>query len=161
MSMLYLVRHAAAEETRAGKPDAERALTEEGTRKFRRAAAGIVKLVSEAPPSLIFASPALRARQTAEILHEAFDRAKIRTEVRFSETLLDVKHLGQLLKEARGKTAMAVGHEPILSLWIGELCFGTAGNVAFKKGALAGLELKAGQRAELVYLLQPGILREL
>lgn len=161
MSLLYLVRHAAAEDARAGMPDAQRALTDEGTRKFRRAAAGIVRLLQETPPGLILSSPLLRARQTAELLHEAFDKEKIKTQVQLSEALVDAEGLGKLLKEVRGKPAMAVGHEPILSMWIGKLCFGEPGDVEMKKGALAALELKTGTHAQLLYLLQPAILREL
>ncbi len=161
MTMLYLVRHAAAEEPRPGQPDENRALTPEGTRKFRRAAKGIVQLLRATPPTLILSSPALRARQTAEILREAFDEAKLRTELHLTAALAAPEALGKLLKEARRQDTIAVGHEPILSTWIAHMCFRSSGDMEMKKGALAALELKTGETATLIYLLPPGILRDL
>jgi len=161
MSMLYLVRHAAAEDQRTGRSDEERALTAEGMRKFRQAARGIVRLADDMPPELILTSPLVRARQTAELLVEAFDQAKVKTELRVSGALGPAGALGQLLKEARGRDVLAVGHEPMLSEWIGELCFRRAGDVVMKKGALAAVEIETGGRGRLVCLMQPGALREL
>jgi phosphohistidine phosphatase len=161
MSTLYLVRHAAAEEARAGQSDEDRALTVEGTAKFRRAARGIVQWLRDAPPPLILTSPLLRARQTAEVLREAFDAAKIKTELRRTPALAPPGDLAALLKEARAQDTIAVAHDPFLSAWIGQLCFRAPGSVELKKGALAALELKPGAHAVLLHLLQPGILRQL
>jgi len=161
MSMLYLVRHAAAEEQREGRSDDERTLTAEGIRKFRKAARGIVRLLGELPPEVILTSPLVRARQTAELLVEAFDAAKVKVELRGLAALGPPGALGKLLKESRGQDTMAVGHEPILSEWIGELCFGGAGNLELKKGALAAVELETERKGRLVYLMQLAALREL
>ena len=160
MSVLYLVRHAAAEDPRAGQDDADRALTADGIRKFRRAAQGIVKLLEDQPPRVILTSPLLRARQTAELLGEAFDNAKIRIDLRVSEALAPPGRLQGLLKEARRDDLIAVAHDPFLSEWIGTLCFGKPGRVQLKKGSLAALELAGhSASAELWYLLQPAALR--
>jgi phosphohistidine phosphatase len=162
MSMLYLVRHGTAEDASGGQSDAERALTQEGIRKFRRAAQGIAKLLAENPPRRLLTSPLVRARQTAEILADAFDHAKCKIDLHVSESLAPPGHLQSLLKEARRQDTVAVAHDPFLSEWIGTLCFGKPGQVTMKKGALAALELAAtGAAAQLLYLLQPGILREL
>ena len=161
MSMLYLVRHAAAEEQQEGRSDAERALTPEGIRKFRRAARGIVRLVGDLPPEVILTSPLVRARQTAELLVEAVDAAKVKTELQISTALEPLGSRDKLLKEARSQNTMAVGHEPMFSEWIGEMCFGNAGELEMKKGALAAVELAGAGRGRLVFLVQPGVLREL
>jgi len=163
MVMLYLVRHAAAEEGGAGVTDEARALTQDGIRKFRRAAQGIVKLLEEKPPRVILTSPLVRARQTAGILREAFDQAKYKAELRVSKALAPPGQLQALLKDMweQGDT-VAVAHDPFLSEWVGTLCFGKAGHVELKKGALAAVELaERGATGRLLYLLQPGILRQL
>jgi phosphohistidine phosphatase len=161
MSTLYLIRHAAAEERSASQSDEDRALTPEGVRKFRQAARGIVRLLREHPPELILTSPLLRARQTAELLAEAFDNAKIRAELRGINALDTASSLSKLLKELHGRDAVAIGHEPTLSEWIGELCFGAAGAMDFKKGAIAAIELTPAAKAKLLFLIPPGVLRDL
>ena len=161
MSILYFVRHAAAEDASHGQPDADRALTPDGIRKFHRAARGIVHVVAATPPRVSFTSPLVRARQTAELLGEAFDHAKLKVELRGLPALGPSGSLAKLLREARGQVALAVGHEPLLSTWIGELCFGTSGDLEFKKGALAAVELTSPNHGRLLYLLHPGVLRDL
>jgi phosphohistidine phosphatase len=161
MSTLYLVRHAAAEERSAGQTDEDRALTDEGVRKFRQAARGIVRILGENPPELILTSPLLRARQTAELLAEAFDDAKIRIELRGLNALGTTPSLSKLLKELHNRDAIAVGHEPTLSEWIGDLCFETTGEIEMKKGAIAAVELAGSGKAKLLFIIQPAVLREL
>jgi phosphohistidine phosphatase len=161
MSVLYFVRHAAAEDARPGLPDADRALTPDGVRKFRHAARGIVCVVAAMPPRVIFTSPLVRARQTAELLGEAFDHAKLRVELHGLPALGPSGSLAKLLKETRRQDSLVVGHEPGLSIWIGELCFGAPGELELKKGSLAAVELTSPNRGRLLYLLQPAILRDL
>jgi len=161
MSKLYLVRHGIAEEAKAAQADADRALTAEGIRKFRKAAAGIVRILREEPPELLLTSPYVRARQTADILREAFDHDRIKTELQVCDPLLEDGGLTQFLRVIKGRAALGIGHEPILSHWIGKLCFKTAGQLDMKKGALAALEVRTAMTAELLYLLPPGILRDL
>jgi len=161
--ILYLIRHAIAEDARPGQSDADRALTREGIEKFQKAAAGIAKLVRDTGLPVILTSPLVRARQTAAILAEALDNAGIKTHIKPTDSL-STGNLQRLLREARtspGPVA-AVGHEPFLSESIGQLCFQKTGAVEMKKGALAALQLPpTGPRAELLYLLPPSILRKL
>ena len=158
---LYFLRHGIAVERDDFDyaNDAARQLTPKGKKQLRTTVAALRTMKIRF--DTIFSSPLVRARQTAEILREVFDREKIRTEMRLTPTLTDPKALAKLLKEARGRDTVAVGHEPILSAWIGQMCFGQNGNLEMKKGALAALEWKAGSTATLLYLLQPGILRHL
>jgi phosphohistidine phosphatase len=162
MAVLYLVRHAAAEDARAGQSDADRALTAEGIRKFRRAAEGIARLLAERPPPVLLTSPFLRAHQTATILADAFDRLKVKVDVRLTQALAPPGRLPELLRETGRGDTLAVAHDPFLSEWIGMLCCGRAGQVQMKKGALAALDLAANSAsAELLYLVQPAMLRRL
>lgn len=113
--LLYLVRHAIAEERGLDWPDDEvRPLSPEGTRKWRRGAIGFATLVPEV--DLVLSSPLLRARQTADLLQarlpgppplESFDA--LQPDVPPS-TLL--KRLRQRDVPAR---VVLVGHEPGLS----------------------------------------------
>ncbi len=161
MSVLYFVRHAAAEDARPGLPDAERTLTPDGIRKFRRAARGIVRVVADTPPRTIFTSPLVRARQTAELLVEAFHQAQLKIELRGLPALGPSGSIAKFMKETRAQNALAVGHEPLLSTWIGQLCFATPGDLELKKGALAAVELTTSDRGRLLYLLPPAVLRDL
>src|SRR5690348_174269 len=65
---VILVRHAIAfERDRARwRDDGERPLSPEGKRKFRKAVAGLMKLVPKV--DVVLTSPLVRTRQTAEIL---------------------------------------------------------------------------------------------
>jgi phosphohistidine phosphatase len=161
MTLLYFVRHAAAEDARPGLSDAQRDLTSDGIRKFRRAARGIVRLVAPAPPQFILTSPLLRARHTAELLVQAFADAQQTIALRDFPALATTAPLSKLLQEIAKKDALVVGHEPSLSNWIGELCFGKPGQLELKKGALAAVERTTSAHGRLLYLLPPAILRDL
>ena len=58
---IYLLRHGVAEEPRAGLTDEQRALTEEGMEKLRRASPAWRRLVHT--PSVVMCSPLVRARR--------------------------------------------------------------------------------------------------
>src|SRR5262249_43503981 len=64
--MLYVVRHAIAEDAPAGGDDAARKLTPVGRRKMRAAAAGLRAL--RVAPAVVLASPLARALETARIV---------------------------------------------------------------------------------------------
>lgn len=161
--ILYLVRHAIAEEATRGQADEERALSPEGVSKFQNGAKGIVRLAEETGLGVIWTSPLLRARQTAGILAAAVSEAKWKTEVKVSANLGPPGNLARFLKEAReghAEAMAAVGHEPILSEWAGRICFGNAGRLEMKKGAVVVIEMDdVGTRGELRMLVQPGVLR--
>ena len=64
--ILYLVRHAIAEDTAASGRDADRALTADGKGRMRRAVKGLRAL--DVQLDLLLTSPYRRAVETAEIL---------------------------------------------------------------------------------------------
>jgi phosphohistidine phosphatase SixA len=166
MPTLYLCRHAIAADPSAGMNDAHRPLTSDGVKKFRKAARGFIKLIGAKNITHLLASPLLRARQTAEILSEALAQEKYDIPVKLTDALEPPGDLKQLQTQLRALKSpagiIAVGHEPFLGHWIGELCFAHAGRVQVKKGAIAAIELAHDHaHGELLFLLQPGILRDL
>jgi len=74
---LLVFRHGIAEDDSAGGSDFSRQLTDEGVDRTRRAAAGLRKVAPS--PQVILTSPKVRARQTADLAGEAFDRSPLRT----------------------------------------------------------------------------------
>ena len=112
MKSVVIIRHGIAEDARAGQRDADRELTEEGSRAFERVARGLQTVLS--PIHLIAASPLARTVQTAEILARIYgDPAFIRTDAlapgRRPKDLLD-----WVWQAPPNETIALVGHEPDL-----------------------------------------------
>jgi phosphohistidine phosphatase len=130
---LFLIRHAIAEERNAGRPDADRALTDKGRARF----AALVRSLDEAGFRFdcVYYSPWLRAAQTAELL-EPITEGRMRA----------LQGLAQppepeLFAPLQGERVACVGHEPWLSDAVSLL---TTGNphgewLHFKKGGVAWL----------------------
>jgi phosphohistidine phosphatase len=154
---LYFLRHAiAADFAPDGSGDAGRPLTEEGILKMREAARGIKRLGVQL--DVLLSSPLLRARQTAEIVAETLKiDVQIEDRLACGCTLIDL----QPILEAHGSAQriMVVGHEPDFSTLIGDLTGGSM--VMMKKGALARVDLDVNDErdGELIWLLQPRVLR--
>ena len=163
--LLYLVRHAIAEERDPDRwpDDRERPLTDEGRRRFRAAARGL-RTVTETP-DLVLASPYARARQTATLLREhAHWPEPVERDVLAADR--DAAGILPLLDEHRERAALAlVGHEPFMGELASLLLTGdpVRATIQFKKGAIACLRIHAtlAGRAELVWLLPPRVLRSL
>ena len=158
---LYLLRHGIAVERKSAghDEDRDRPLTVEGEEKIRRIARAMREL--ELSFDLILSSPYLRARQTAEIVADAFE---IRKRLEFCDHLVvggDAKELIRHLKEVRSlpETILLVGHEPYLGRLVSWLIGGNPeASVAFKKGGLCKLAVsswKSGRCATLEWLLTP------
>jgi phosphohistidine phosphatase len=158
---LYALRHGIAVEpgTPGYENDADRPLTPEGERKLRQIADAVGAL--ELSVDLIFSSPYLRARQTAEIVASALGAHK---KLELSDALApagSIKKLIELLKrrEPSPGSVLLVGHEPYLSGLISLLVSGKESfAVAMKKGGLCKLtteSLKPGRCAVLQWLLTP------
>jgi phosphohistidine phosphatase len=126
--VIWLLRHADAEDG-AGKPDAERDLTENGERQSRNAGRALKELGVELDVCLT--SPKLRARQTAELACESLD-CPIEEDDRLAGGDFDPLELAA----DRGEV-MLVGHEPDFS---GAVALVTGSRVQFKKGGVAALD---------------------
>lgn len=158
---LYVLRHAIAVERGSPgyKDDSLRPLTEKGAKKMRRIAKGMLSL--DLSLDVILSSPFIRAKQTAEIVAEAF-RAKNRLEyTSHLETGGDPKKLVEAINEQydSDSTLMLVGHEPYLSRLVSILVAGTESpSVVLKKGGLCKLvvsSLHYGRCGTLEWLLTP------
>jgi len=156
---LFILRHGLAVERAASGQDAERPLTRAGKRKLGQIAKAMEAL--EISFNLILASPYTRARQTAEIVAEAFN-ARARLEL--SNTLTPGGSSKKLIESLRSRQLTAenillVGHEPYLSELISLLVAGDSSLcVVMKKGGLCKLSvetLKHGRCACLEWLLTP------
>ena len=158
---LFILRHGIATELNPHKfaRDSERPLTPKGKRKLWESAEAMEAM--ELAFDLIVSSPYLRARQTAEIIAEAFNGRK---EVLLSEHLTpggSHKALVAWLNDLKPlpNDVLLVGHEPYLSEFISLLISGGTGcSIALKKGGLCKLSaetLEAGRCAMLEWLVTP------
>ncbi len=162
---LYIVRHAIALPHGApGIRDDDRPLTEEGIKKMRQAAEGLRNL--DYVPDLLLTSPLVRARQTADILIEAFGK---KFEVKIAPALAPSgsrKDLYRQLSQYAGKlqSLMLVGHQPSLGEIAGEIAWGSPEHfVDLKKGGACAIEIESTEgvpKGTLISLLTPSILRK-
>ena len=159
------MRHAIAEE-RVGfaGTDAERALTEEGARRFRRAARALAAQVPDL--ALVVSSPYRRAVETAALLRAAFERAPASAELAALAPDGEFAAVLAFLRAQRRVATLAlVGHEPSLSRLEGHLLTDGGGPLAhLKKGGAALVELAgvvAAGRGTLLWHLTAAQLRGL
>ena len=113
---IYLIRHGEAEPTSDNKPHEERALTEEGVIILRNSSLLWKNFVDSF--DIILSSPLKRAKQTAEIIMEAF---ALKTEVVVEISLLNGGQINDLLNLAAAlelENIAMVGHQPDISMHI-------------------------------------------
>lgn len=157
---LYILRHGKAETIGPlYRSDDERPLSGIGWKRTRRSAKGMKAMNVRVDE--IISSPLLRARQTAEIVHE---RLVPEAEIEISDALA-YHDLGEItaLIQAHSKSGgiMLVGHEPTLSLLISMLASGTtSAAIDLKPGSLCKLVVGHGpvrlaQCATVSWLLTP------
>jgi phosphohistidine phosphatase len=134
---IYLLRHAIAEPARAGQPDSERALTDEGRDKLRRVlqracAAGV-------KPSTILSSPYRRAIETAAAAKEILGGEIERTEALVpSASPYDAWEELRLRKS--DDSVLLASHEPLMSSLTAFLLGSPALQVDMKKAALVRVD---------------------
>ncbi len=163
---LYIVRHAIAVEqgTPGYEDDSQRPLTDEGRKKMKKIVKGLRQL--EVEPDLILASPYVRARDTAEILAKGL---KLKDKVAFSDNLIPPGNFDALIDEIVEKhnvdNLALVGHEPMLSSFVGFLMTGSPNStITLKKGGvclLSSEDFRQQRRATLQWLLTPATMVEL
>ena len=163
---LLVIRHAPAgdprEFARTGANDDLRPITPEGRESMRSAALGLARIVPRI--DALITSPLVRARQTAEIVAEAFGQVEIA-----SSELLEpdarVADLPQLVEAIEEDGCIAiVGHRPHLHRLVGWSIAGRKrGIVRIPKGAAVLLDFGGDrdvgkERAKLVWAMPPRIL---
>ena len=165
---LYLLRHGIAQpqDDNTVTHDAERPLTGKGVKRMRKAAKGVRRL--NIPFDSILTSPALRARQTAEIIATALNIEARLEEISGLAPESTVEHLMFGLTRYQDRAhVLLVGHEPLLSNTAAALLGGRKpANVTldFKKGSLCCIEIETLPTANpgtLRWLLTPKQLRSL
>ena len=156
--ILYVLRHAIAEEPRPGQSDSTRQLTETGRSRCRRVLAHAKRV--KVQPENILTSPYDRAAQTAEIAKAELGFGR---ELITSNALLpfvSVQDLWNVIRDyAVGGDVMVVGHNPQLSMLVVWLLGGRADALWLKKSGLVALDISGAgphPRAELSWLLTPG-----
>lgn len=157
---VVLFRHGLAEEHSAEKADGDRSLTADGHAKTKRAARGMHDVFPDA--DTLFASPLLRAMQTALWLTKAYgDKLKIQV----TDALLpsaDPALLAELIASQDGRNIIVVGHEPHLSDSFAHLV-GIKGSLRadLRKAGGIGIRLDEHGRGTLEWMLAPRMLRKL
>ena len=157
---LYLIRHGVADERGDAWPDdTKRPLSEEGMERLRKSARGLARL--DVWIDVIFTSPLVRARQTADIVAAAFDpRPSIVSIDSLAPEGTYPSLVADLEKHARKTRLALVGHEP----GIGELAarlIGSRHSFEFKKGAVCRIdveEIPPSGPGDLRWMLTPKIL---
>jgi len=142
---VWLLRHGDAE-PHGSRTDAERTLTESGRHQSRAAGRALVALGVEF--SAIYASPKVRAWETALLACEALGGAPI--EHRPLAGSLARSDAKVLLRAADGGRILLVGHDPYLSQLVHDV---TGARIRMAKGGLVGLRLGASP-GELAVLLR-------
>lgn len=161
MAQLYLVRHGIAAERGDEWPDdSKRPLTHKGIAKMRDVVAGLRDLGVDL--NLILTSPLLRARQTADLLHQGLGGS-----IPLEETTLLAPggrpaDLIELLRTKRKVERVAlVGHEPDLGQ-LAAFLIGARAPLVFKKGGVARIDfekLPPIPPGRLVWFALPKMLR--
>lgn len=156
---VYLVRHAIAVPhfTPEYEDDNQRPLTDKGRAKMRDITRGLKALGVSV--HIILSSPYVRARQTAEILHEGL---QVQTPIVFTENLLPLAHPDHLWEELKGysqvESVAMVGHEPNISSLANLLLGVTRLQILFKKGGVCHItidDFSGAPSATLHWLLTP------
>jgi len=158
---LYLLRHGIAVELgeRGSARDADRPLIPKGMRKVRAVAQALKSMEPEF--DVIFSSPYVRARQTAEIVASAFGVEK---RLKLCEHLVPGGSLRRLIEflnrlAPKPENVLLVGHEPSLSELTSLLVFGEPGcALTLKKAGVCMMSvsrLQPGRCASLEWLLTP------
>jgi phosphohistidine phosphatase len=162
---LLVIRHAIAVDAEPGEDDAERALTPDGARKFRRAVQGLREL--DWCFDRVLTSPWKRALATAELLAPITDGPTIATELLCDKPRPE---LFALIAETsgpqpKGHATAIVGHEPWLSELIAWLAFGDPHHgeaLDLKKGGVVWLDGTAVPGGMMIRaMLPPKLLRAL
>lgn len=161
---LYVVRHAWAIEASEAKPpvDAERTLTQEGSKRFTRL---MQKLVRRGFfPEIVATSPLVRCKQTAEIICQFAPRGPQLVTLKELSPGASVARVLPKLDAWKGHAEVAwVGHSPDVGRMTAELLGAEHANIKFSKGAIAAIDfdgmIESGQ-GELQWLLSPRILGE-
>jgi phosphohistidine phosphatase len=156
--IIYIMRHAPIEFGRKDLPKvSDRPITPQG-RKWSHNVVKLAKSELGLNPDCILSSPLLRARETAEIVGEIFDR---QSKILFDDCLLGEspvdKTYARLREFDKTDSILLVSHQPLLRNLIADL-LGAKSNVGLYSGAIACVQTDTYPRhgkGILLWLLPP------
>lgn len=157
--IVYLLRHAIAEDTSPTGRDRDRALTEEGIAKLKR----VIRVAARTGmrPERILASPYKRTRETAEIAARVLGNDP---EISYSGALTPDSSPEAAWTEIRdggvAGSLLVVTHDPLVSALLSLLLGATRRVHDFRKAGLAMLDLEhsgAYPAGTLRWLLTPAL----
>lgn len=159
---LYLVRHGVAAERGEDWPDdTKRPLTTTGVSRFREVVKGLVWF--EVGIDEIYASPLVRARQTADLLSAGLsDWPSVRTLDELAPGHEPASVLTELAKRVKRRRVALVGHEPDLGQ-LAAVLLGAQRALEFRKGGVCRIDvdrLGSSAMGSLIWFLPPKILRK-
>ena len=163
--MLYILRHAEAEETAESGGDEARKLTVHGKDRMSDAAAGMRAFGIKF--DAIVTSPLVRAAETAQVVASAYSNGPPPQVLpALSGGVSPAEAVTALIPFERHDSVLIVGHEPQLSGLVSLLLTGSpdAMHLRFKKGACVALDVpRRFERggAELRWMLTQRQLRRL
>jgi phosphohistidine phosphatase len=156
---IYILRHGIAEEAQAGKPDSERALTEEGRHKLRQVLERAATAGAE--PTLILSSPYRRAVETARLASQLLECG----EMLKTQALLPNSAPEDVWQEIRThrqeKSLLLAGHEPLLSQVAAYLLGAPGMQIDMKKAGLLRIDqdgFHGPPRGVLKWMLTPRLI---
>lgn len=152
--IFLFVRHGIAADAVAGQADAERELTAEGHAQMEQIARGIARLFPEL--DAIYASPLVRAAQTAEWVAKAYGSLPVTTAPALS-TNASTQDLLAFLESVDARHAVFVGHEPSLAGVLAEVIRSDAA-IPLQRGGCYAVRIHAGGGATLEWLATPSVL---
>ena len=157
---VYLLRHGIAEDAHSGMSDADRALTQDGRRKLRRALEAAAQ--ADVRPSLILTSPLKRAIETAEIAEEAlgYKGKLVRTQA-LSPGSNPQEAWAEIRSRRNESAIMLVGHNPLFGALGGYLIGAPDAQIDMKKGAILRIDFEhfpPQPRGTLRWLLIPKLI---
>jgi len=159
---IYLLRHGIADDGKPGRPDSERALTDEGRTRLRR----VLKRARSADvsPTLILSSPYVRALQTAEIAAEVFHyTGDLVQSHAFVPESSPRAAWDELRLYASEPAVLVASHEPLMSSCAAFLLSAPSLQVDMKKAALVRIDVErygADPGGLLKWMLTPGLCLE-
>ncbi|MGH9148199.1 MAG: phosphohistidine phosphatase SixA [Vicinamibacterales bacterium] len=160
---LYLIRHGvAAERGDAWPDDNKRPLTDDGVKRLRKIARGLIEI--GVGFEVILTSPLVRAKQTAELIaSELKPDPPITVTDALSPGASYASVLDELGKHSRRRRIALVGHEPGMGALAARL-MGSRQALEFKKGGIARIDVAAlppTGAGNLAWFLPPKLLRKL
>lgn len=163
MAEIYLIRHGiAAERGKEWPDDTKRPLTHKGIARLREIAGGLREL--EVSFDLILTSPLVRARQTADLLHQGLGGATPLEETTLLAPGGAPADLVELLRSKKRIERVAlVGHEPDLGQ-LAAFLIGARAPFVFKKGGICRIDFPKFPPVppgHLVWFAVPQMLRSL